>query len=140
MESNTIESNSTGRHVVGVRALPKLKQELANEAADVGLTLSEYCESILANRHAEGPEMERLRNKVAEQQREIEKLNASLLIKPEPVQAAPILSDQRLLYLYEKLKGKPDKVENAYGDDFAITYNTPQDVLIAIIYSTQLNQ
>lgn len=138
METNEIETTSTGRHVVGIRALPKLKHQLSTEASEIGVTLSEYCESILANRHTENPELERLRNKVGEQQRELESLNAALAIEPEPVQVPGILTDQRLLFLFEKLKSKPDKVENAYGDDFAVTYNTPQDVLIAIIYSTQL--
>lgn len=138
METNETETISTGRHVVGIRALPKLKHELSTESSEIGVTLSEYCESILANRHTENPELEQLRNKVAEQQSEIESLNAALAIKPEPVQAPAILSDERLLFLFDKLKGKSDKVENAYGDDFAITYNTPQDVLIAIIYSSQL--
>lgn len=51
-----------------------------------------------------------------------------------------IFSDNRLHYLYEQVMGRKDKVENAYGDDFEIIYNSPQDVLIAIIYSCELNK
>lgn len=51
-----------------------------------------------------------------------------------------ILNDQRLLFLFEHLKGKSDTVENAYGKDFNITYRSTREVLLALIYNTKLNQ
>ncbi len=164
---------SSAKEVIGVRAIRGLKDELTHEAPGAGLSVSEYCEMILMNRHKESPEMERLAQKVAEQQQEIERLtklsaeqlqqfeklktqvattgnqqselfkteNAELRKKIEELNnRLTIYSDERLLYLFEYLKGKNDTVENAYGDNFKITYQSTYEVLRAILYNTKLNQ
>ncbi|MBK8659612.1 MAG: hypothetical protein IPN22_12260 [Bacteroidetes bacterium] len=61
------------------------------------------------------------------------------IIKEQNDQLA-IYSDKRLLYLFDHLKGKKDTVENAYGENFAITYQKPEHIIQALIYSTKLNQ
>ncbi len=162
---------SSAKVVTGIRMTPNLKDELITESSEAGLSVSEYGEVILMNRHKVSPEAERLAQKVTEQQQEIarltklstdqfqevEKINAQLATANKQSELArteneqllkkigelnnqlDIYSDERLLYLFENLKGKSDTVENAYGEDFQITYNSPLEILKGIIYNTQLN-
>lgn len=74
--------------------------------------------------------------KQAEAEAEIVQLRKQL---EEQNNQLAIYSDQRLIYLYENVKGKKDIVENAYGDNFEITYDTPVQVLLALIYSSKIN-
>ncbi len=160
---------SSAKVVTGIRMTPNLKDELITESSEAGLSVSEYGEVILMNRNKESPEMERLAKKITEQEREInrlsklsaeqsqevEKLKAQTGKQTEQYQLESaqlrkkiedqnnqlgIYRDERLLYLFDKLKGQSDTVENAYGDDFQITYNSPVEVLKGIIYNTKLNQ
>ncbi len=165
---------SSAKIVIGVRGMPILKEELIYESSEVGLSVSEYAETILLNRHQESPEMERLAKKVTEKQQEVDrltKLAAEQLQEIEKLKAQvaatgnkqselakteneelrnkieelnnqlTIYSDQRLLYLFQHLKGKKDKVENAYsGGNFDIVYDSPKAVLTALIYSSKLNK
>ncbi len=152
MEPNENEiGNSSSKPVTGVRTAPALKDALINESAEAGISLSEYCETILYNRH-------KTITQVAEMKKEIERLKAQIASTGEKqfnaVQAEneelkeiikkqnnhlSIYSDNRLLYLYDNLKGKTDTVVNAYAADFAITYDSPKQVLLALIYSSKLN-
>jgi hypothetical protein len=150
--------DSSSSVVVGIRTIPSLKMELNDEARQRGITLSENCVLHLANRHNIRLELEDLKLCVAEQKAEIERLTSSnanalnqvndtskkseqLAKQLELMQAQPgILNDERLLYLFDKLKGKKDVVENAFGENFEIVYETPEKVLIALIYSSKLNQ
>lgn len=177
MEENTNpedgQDSSSAKVVTGFRLLPILKKELIEEAGWARMSVSEYGEAILLNRHKPSPELETLNKKVAEQRQEIDrltKLSTEQLQEIEKLKTGvavasnrqsdqtkteneqlrkqieelnnqlTILDDQRLLYLFEHLKGKSDTVENAYGKDFKITYNTTREVLLALIYNTKLNQ
>ncbi len=160
METTENETgNSSSKPVTGVRTAPALKDALIKEAAEAGISLSEYCETVLYNRLKGNGESEQLAQVVAEQKKEIERLKAQVvatggkqfevvqaeneqlrkIIKEQNDQLA-IYSDKRLLYLFDHLKGRKDTVENAYGDNFAITYQTPEHIIQALIYSTKLNQ
>ncbi len=142
---------SSAKVVTGVRTHPELKMQLTEEGGDCGMSTSEYCEMILFNRHKEKAENERLRALVAVLQTQVsatggkqfEVVQAELeqlrkKITEQNNQLA-IFSDNRLLYLYENVKGKKDTVEDAYHPNFSITYNSTVDVLKALIYSTKLN-
>lgn len=150
---------SSAKVVTGVRTQPELKMQLTNEAGECGMSTSEYCELLLLNRHDQKTEIELLALKVKEQQQEMETLRAQLattgvkeleVLQEENAQLRKIIkeqtnqlsiySDQRLLYLFDHLKGKKDTVENAYGENFAITYQKPEHIIQALIYSTKLNQ
>jgi hypothetical protein len=148
---------SSAKVVFGIRVAPELKEALAEEAAEAGFLTSELGEMILANRHHNKRENERLTELVAVQQKEIETLKAQITAGVKQVEVAKaentelrkkvealsnqlsILSDQRLIYLFENLKGRKDTVENAYAEDFPISYDTPVQVLLALIYSSKLN-
>lgn len=154
--------NSTGKITTGFRCEPELKLELANEATELGIKLSEHLENTLANRHRLKAEIEQLKQTLELRDRTItevelqltgkEKLELELTNSRKETQKLKelvakltaqngLFNDKRLNYLFDQLKGKKDKVENAYsGGDFDITYNTPVDVLIALIYSSTLNQ
>lgn len=167
------QEKSSAKVVTGIRMTAALKDELIEEASYADLSVSEYGEVILLNRHKESPETERLTQKVSEQQREIERLtkltveqlqeigtlkalgaavdgkqtealkaeNERLRKKIEELNnQLAIYSEPRLLYLFENLKGKSDTVENAYGKNFKITYQSPHEVLTALIYNAKLNQ
>ncbi|HRG89896.1 MAG TPA: hypothetical protein PLW44_12810, partial [Chitinophagales bacterium] len=53
--------NSTGKITTGFRCEPELKLELANEATELGIKLSEHLENTLANRHKLRAETEQLK-------------------------------------------------------------------------------
>ncbi|MBK8659613.1 MAG: hypothetical protein IPN22_12265 [Bacteroidetes bacterium] len=51
METTENETgNSSSKPVTGVRTAPALKDALIKEAAEAGISLSEYCETVLYNR------------------------------------------------------------------------------------------
>ena len=150
---------SSAKVVFGIRIAPALKETLFEEAIQAGFSASELGEMILANRHKAKAENERLRELVAMHQQEIETLKAQITtdgrkqLEVAQVENAElrkqieilknqliVYSDKRLLYLHENMKGKKDKVLNAYGDDFDIVYDTPYQVLLAMIYSCKLKK
>jgi len=162
METNEMEAESSSALVnIGVRGLPRLKDELNYEASGVGQSTSEYAALILYNRFKDKEELEKLKQMLAERDKTITELNANA-VNTEKIglelaayqkeivglkelvaklsSANSIFKDQRLLYLYEQVKGRKDKVENAFSDDFDIVYNSPEAVLIALIYSCELNK
>jgi hypothetical protein len=73
----------------------------------------------------------------ANYKKEIESLKERLAVL---VPQNDIFNDERLNYLFQQLKGKKDVVENVYGDDFPISYDSLESVLIAFIYSSKLNK
>lgn len=152
-------SMHTAKTVTGVRTSPELKMELTNEAINRGMSISEYGELLFYNRNKETEETVQLRKNLAALQQENEKLK-TLVTQNDSKQLEAVLeenkliritieeqsrqlalfNDKRLLYIFQHLKGKKDIVENAYGDNFEITYETPVDVILASIYSTKLNK
>ena len=146
----------------GVRIAPQLKEELNCEAVERGQSSSEYGETILHNRHMNKAELEQLKLTLVECERTISTLNAQLKTVIEKLDAEAtahmkeiqelqatmeklraeneFFDNERLGYLLKHLKGKRDKVENAYGDNFDIIYDSPQSVLTSLIYSSKLNK
>lgn len=162
METNEDETESSYAKVnVGIRTLPVLKSTLNYEALELGQTTSEYGETILANRHKYKEENVKLKQVLAERDKTIAELNSQAVntekrgvelaayqneiaglkeLVAKLTAESDIFKDKRLYYLFQHLKGKKDKVDNAYGDDFDIVYNSPTAVLIALIYSCKLNK
>lgn len=130
----------TGRQIISIRALPTLKNQLLQEAMLLGITLSQHCENLISTTLKTRQDLASLRLSETEKIKQIEDLKNELGAKPMLETKTSILTDERLLYLFEKLKGKSDSVENAYGEDFKIVYMQPSDLLTAIIYSTKLKQ
>ena len=122
---------------VGVRMSPAEKGKIANDAAAMGMSVSEYCELVLVNRHEDKDESNQLQSKIEEQQQQMEALRKNL---KQAGEQPGILSDKRLLWLFENLKDKKETVADANGSNFEIVYKTPREVLIAMIYSTKLNK
>lgn len=161
MNSNQETEVSQPRVNIGIRISPELKEELNYEALELGQTSSQYGETLLHNRHMYREEIKQLTNalKVSEQtisnlqqlaigkekletevanyRKEVHDLKAQLTKLNEQHN---LLKDKRLLYLFEQLKGKKDIVENTFGDDFDIVYDSPEAVLRALIYSCKLNK
>ena len=146
---------------IGIRGLPVLKGEIIREASALGQSTSEYGEAILCNRHAARAEIEQLKQVVSDRDKELEEMNTKYLVLngqfreaqeksksdiASQIKAAEslskpddILKDERLLYLFKNLKGFVNKFLGPDGSEFSITYNSPKDVLIALIYATKLN-
>jgi len=162
METNENELESSSAKVTfGTRIFPVLKSDLNNEALEVGLSSSEYGELILHNRHRYKDELNNLKLTLELKDKTIAGLNAKIG-DSEKREAAianyqkeisdlkelvaklssenSIFQDNRLQYLFAQVKGKKDKVENTFGDDFDIVYNSPTAVLISLIYSCELNK
>jgi chromosome segregation ATPase len=159
MEENedVSEENSGGKPMIGARIFAKTKHELGQEAGSLGLSFSEHVENILQTRHDWKIEITRLNtlikteeSKVEEFKSELDRLKAKFLDASEnnkqlvaKLQSqleqleglAELLNDERLLNLFNAVKGKKDEVENADGKNFEIIYNSPKDLLYAMIYS-----
>jgi hypothetical protein len=156
------EITSEAKVNIGVRVCPKEKGTLISEAGCLGIPLSEHVEQIILNRKSGNKELQITKKKLEEEKREKEAmrnafesakkrlLNEIQQCKAELLNAknvgassnaiAAILEDKRLLQLFQGVKGKKDTVENAKGENFEIVYNTPLDLLAAMIYSFKLKK
>ncbi len=147
------EESQTGspKVVISIKARPELKMRLNEEAAASGMSLSEYGELLLENRHDSQTEISVLESEKKALSAQLARNNTHELelVRAESAQLKKqllelpqnsILNDPRLLQLFEKLKGKKDRIINAEGADFDIVYETPKQVLIALIYASKLNQ
>lgn len=129
----------TGRQIISIRALPALKNHLLQEAMQLGITLSQHCENLISTTLKIKQDLAAIRLSEAEKIKEIKDLKNEIAAKSITVTGSAILSDERLLFIFSKLKGTKDRVKNAFGKDFDITYNSPEDVLKSLIYFTNLN-
>lgn len=129
-----------GRQVLSIRTQPSLKNSLSQEAMSLGITLSQHAENIISTREKIQKDLDDLRKSCIEKDKEIERIKQELVSKSKSGNTLDLLSDERLLYLFSQLKDKDDIVENAYGKDFAITYDKPENLLKAILYSIKLKQ
>lgn len=127
-----------GRQIISIRALPALKNHLLQEAIQLGITLSQHCENLISTTLKIKQDLAALRLSEAEKIKQIEDLKNEIGARPVLDTNISLLTDERLLYLFEKLKGKIDHIENSYGEDFSITYKHPSDLLKAFIYSAKL--
>lgn len=138
-EFNSAEPE-TGRQIISIRALPALKNHLLQEAMQLGITLSQHCENLISTTLKIKQDLSALRLSEAEKIKQIEDLKNEIAGRSIIDTNTSILTDERLLFLFQKLKGKSDSIENAYGEDFPIIYKEPGDVLRGIIYSIKLKK
>jgi predicted nuclease with TOPRIM domain len=164
METQTddLEVETGAKTVLGLRVTPQLKQELSIEAGKLGISLSERGEDILLNRNLISAQLDRTKQEletekgkgnalkqelerskgnhfeaISAHKDELSKLQQQVA---ELNAGAELLKDERLLHLFAIVKGRKDEVENTNGKNFAITYNSPKDLLIAMIYSFELKK
>ena len=152
-----IRANGNRKVNIGVRGYPELKYKLAENAQNLGMTLSEYCENILLNNDTiilENrnyiDEIEILNQQMLEIKKIFEEASSKYQTTLKEVKsendhlkrAVDILKNQvtlftnkQLLLLFEKLKGQKDLIDAPDGQKYIITYNSPKDLLEAMIYS-----
>lgn len=152
--TNGVILNPGQKTVISFRCNASLKNRLNSASLQRNITTSELIEHLLTTYHqhetalaearqensdlkqqlversAIKADLEEARNVINEQEKRMKVLS----------QVSDITQDQRLVYMFEHLKGKTDTVENAYGANFEITYHSTREVLKAIIYNTKLNQ
>ncbi len=150
--------NATSKITTGFRCDPELKLQMAEEATNLGITLSEHLENILCNRNAfaiekaqlkgeiekhirekevQSLEISRLKNESEAQKKELEQLQTKVAV------AAPVvgfLSHPFLLNLFDKLKGQKDIIDGSDGKKYSFEYKSPSDLLLAMIYSFKLKK
>ena len=143
-----------------MRAYSELKLKLSNEAKSLKLSLSEHCENILIN-HANllekvkvlGYKVEELKQKnaflktsfsqvdVSNFNKKIQQVtNENSLLKNKLMELKSnqqIYSDPRLYDIFNEVKGESAKIITDKGQ-INITFNTPKDVLLALIYSYKI--
>lgn len=142
---------------IGVRAFPELKLKLSKDAKQLAVTLSEHCENILSNHCFLVSELEKFKKELEEVNKQNIKLreelnfikdsnfnNENLILKRNNLQLLNkikelntyviIFQDKRLLYLFDRVKGKNDIITTDQGV-LNITFNSPKDVILALIYS-----
>jgi hypothetical protein len=164
MDIETIERESTpNEHTkinIGVRTRPELKLNLAEEAKSLGIKLSEHCENILSNHWALLAEVETLNSRLDEasqlnvelrdavaknnnskhkdENEILRRDKAQLTNKIAELNASlTIYEDKRLLDLFRRVKGRKDTIITDQGE-MNIVFNSPKDLLLALIYSYTL--
>jgi hypothetical protein len=144
MDVNELNGNHP-KVVISVKGLPTLKMDLSKEAEASGMTLSEYCEMLLANRHNRVSENQQLLSENMQLKLRLDEVallkKENLHLKEELAEERQnsILNDPRLKLLFDRLRGQKDMVENAGGENFNIVYNSPREILVALIYSSKFN-
>lgn len=108
---------------VGFKCNPELKQELVFESVQSGLTLSEFVESLCANRNSQTmggrtdhEELENLRAQISQQQDLVQLYEAELL--------GP---------LFRKYQGKTMEIRDTDGDVEKVVIQSPADLLEVIL-------
>ena len=164
MEREKIEDeiiqNGNRKVNIGVRAYPELKFNLIDASNALEVSLSDYCENILITHpglleevNKLNLQVEDLKLKIANQERSLasndhlkfkSKINTlfeeNALLKKNIEELNlnhEIYSDSRLAYLFKEVKGQRDTIITDAGE-MNITFNTPKDVLLALIYSHSL--
>jgi predicted nuclease with TOPRIM domain len=125
-------TDNNPKTILSVRICAREKQKLVEEAEKLGTTLSEHAERILLNAKSIRIEddFERLR-----------KENALLVQRLQSVESPPsILNNLTLLNLFEQLKGLNDEIITPDGQKLRITYNSPIDLITAMIHSFKLKR
>jgi len=157
-----IQNNGNRKIVLGVRLHPDQKEKLGQIALKLGITMSELAENILLNnddllsdKNAAISENNELKSQVAELANQLRTSNANHLSESENLkkhiaelqsyvsqvkEQVAIHQNKRLLQLLAQLHGKRDAIETPEGQKIVITYNTTNDLLIAMIYSFQLKK
>lgn len=152
MEKLTISDNV--KAVLSFRVPPQLKIQLAAEASNLGITLSDHCESIIMNRYSALGELMQLKKELNEKHQKIfaqalefSTVNAvasevkHLPVPADNAQLKPVghldelLDNPQLLELFKQLKGTEDRIPLSSGEKMDIIYRTPKDVLLGMIYS-----
>jgi L-cysteine desulfidase len=157
-----IASNGNRKTMLGVRCYSELKLKLTEDAQKLGISLSEYCESILLNydtivneREAALIEIAAVNDKllqissnsklllenqkieIKELKEEIESLKMNMKFANEQMS---LFKNKQLLSLFEIVKGKTDKIELSFGKTYSIKYDSPKDLLEAMIYSFKVKK
>ena len=150
--------NATGKISTGFRCEPELKLQLVTEANDLGIKLSEHLENTLANRHVAQLEIERLKAEIEKQKtqllsqaNEISRLTGQIELQKKELndlktqsgqqsQQVAIFNNPFLLALFEKLKGRDDIIDASDGKQYSFKYNSPADLILAMIYSFRLKK
>ncbi|MBK7149037.1 MAG: hypothetical protein IPH78_09500 [Bacteroidetes bacterium] len=125
-------TDNNPKTILSVRICAREKQKLVEEAEKLGTTLSEHAERILLNADniRADDDFERLR-----------KENAALVHTLQTIESQPsILNNLALLNLFEQLKGRNDEIITPDGQKLRITYNSPIDLLTAMIHSFKLKR
>ncbi len=152
-----ITTNGNRKINIGVRCYSELKIKLVAEAMNLGITLSEYCENIFLNKDNILSENQNYINEIAALNqviaevkkayeeatskhltvlKEVKSENANLKNEVDILKDQVILfTDKQLLFLFEKIKGQKDVIDTPDGRKRTVVYNSPKDLLEAMIYS-----
>lgn len=155
-----IYENGNRKINIGVRAYSELKLKLSDEAQGLGIYLSEHCENILITHAGLLEKVNELTSIIETLQEKNASLESSLagidlasfnkkislitnenaLLKNSIAELRSnqqIYADPRLNYLFNKVKGKGDRILTDNGE-MNIIFNSPKDVLLALLYSFTL--
>lgn len=128
---------NTTKVVLAFRVNPEIKAQLATDAEKHGLTVSEFGELLLANRGAADEAIKSLQAKLNHKEQELQQLRKGGQIKPHGL-ILPQTCVDRLKFLFDQVKGTHDWVDDPYGEDYFVTYETLEDFLTALIFATKI--
>lgn len=152
-----ITSNGNRKINIGLRCYAELKYKLVEEAQNLGISLSEYCENILLNKDTILSEnqnfideievlnqhmfevkktFEEATSKCQTALKEVKSENDNLKREVDVLNNQIVLfTNKQLLFLFEKVKGQKDLIDAPDGQKYTVIYNSPKDLLEAMIYS-----
>lgn len=130
--------------VLGIRCQPDLVSQIDTRAELLGISRSAYAETLLVTSEANRSRIEGLEGELSKVKRDlfratskIDKLEAQI---SEQHSMLEIFDEPKLLALFDKLNGTTDVIKSPDGESIAVSYNTPKDVLMAMIYCFKLKK
>lgn len=155
-----VSSVDQSKIVLSARCVPSLKQQIFEDAEEIGVTSSELIESRLINFNEKALEVKKLTEELRRQQEKISSMSSELTIVASGLEeenrklkqdneallkyaneAAAFLSvfnEPKVQHLFQALKGKQDQIELPDGSTFVITYNSVRDLTLGMIHSFEI--
>ena len=156
-KNETNHNRSNSKPVISIRCFPELKYQLAENAQDLGITLSEYCENILNHAEKINDENKKLKMKIADESSKllntVEQLESQKNNHIKKLKEINILTEQlqnenktlkkmteifahpKLEWLFNKVKGQRDIINTSDGKQHNIYYETKSDLIEAMLHS-----
>ncbi len=131
--------------VLGIRCRPDLVSQIDTRAEHLGISRSAYAETLLITSEANRSKVETLEVELSRVKRDLLRANsenAKLEAQiSEQHSKLEIFDEPRLLALFDKLKGSIDVIKSPDNESsLTVTYNSPQDVVMAMIYSFKIKR
>ncbi len=119
---------------ISFRCSVELKDQLNREAKALGIKRSELCEQRISISYSQDSVLKDYKNENCQLRKRVDQITQELKNTPE---VKFIIETPHFIKLFDTVKGTSDTI-TIEGQAQTITYNTPYDLLKALIYSFKL--